>query len=249
MRKIALLGMLVLALTASMMAAEMTADELIAKYIAAVGGETNLRAVKSLMMKGSMMTQGMTLDAKLINVLPDKAYMEMAMNGSVMQVVGTNGKDAWVKGPMGTFFLTGDQKISAMKQSKVFPLLDYKKNGASVKFLGEDMVKGTKAYKLQFVGTDKDTTVYYFDSTTFYNVKEKSVQATTSMSDFRKVGNLNLPYKINAQSGQGQMMITFDTIAVNSTIPDSLFVMPKDAKPMPDMSKPAAPPDSAAGKK
>lgn len=248
MKKIALLGMMLLAFSASLVAAEMTADELIAKHMAAIGGETNVRAIKSMTMKGSMMAQNMTLSAKIMNVLPDKAYMEISMNNSVVQAGGTNGKDAWVGGPMGTYILSGDQKKSAMKQADLFPLLDYKKRGAKVKYLGEDLVKGAKAHKLQYA-FEGDTTTFFLDAATFYIVKQKSAEAATGLTDYRKVGNLFLPYKITIQSGQGPMMMSIDTIAVNPTIPDSLFVVPKDAKPMPDMSKQGAPADTTGGKK
>jgi hypothetical protein len=229
-RKMMLAAMLLLVLVASLIAAEMTADGLIAKYMTATGGEQNLRALKSLTMKGSMFAQGQSFDLKSSYVLPNKSYTEILMGGMSVNTAGTNATDAWTKNPMGTFFLTGDEKTSTMRQANRFPLLDYKKSGAKVKYLGEDMVKGAKAYKLEYVGVDKDTVIYFFDATTFLTVKEKRNDATVMMSDYKKTGNLMLPYKINIQVAAQSMMMTIDTIALNATIPDSLFVMPKDAK-------------------
>ena len=229
-RKIMPVVILLLALVVSLIAAEMTADDLIAKYLTASGGEQNFRALKSMTTKGSIFMQGQTADVKVSYVVPNKSYMEVSMGGLSVQVVGTNSKDAWVKNPMGTYFMGGDEKASAMRQANLFPLLDYKKAGAKVKYLGEDMVKGAKAYKLEYVGADKDTVIYFFDAVTFFTVKEKRNDATVMMSDFKKVGNLMIPHKVNIQAAAQSIMMTIDTIAVNVAVPDSLFVMPSGAK-------------------
>lgn len=229
-RKILLAAMLLMVLAASLIAAEMTADDLIAKYLTACGGEQSLRALKSMTMKGSMFAQGQSLDVKISYVVPTKSLMEIGMGGVPMQVVGTNGKDAWLKGPMGTFFMTGEEKEATLRQSDRFPLLDYKKNGAKVKLLGEDLVKGAKALKLEYIGSGNDTVIYFFDATTFLITKEKSGDATIMWSDYKKDGNIVMPHKMNVQSAAQSMMMTIDTITVNVAIPESLFVMPKDAK-------------------
>ena len=232
LRKLLTTALLMLVLTTSLVAAEMTADGLIAKYFTACGGEQSLRTLKSMMMKGTMFTGGMSLGMKIQYVLPNKSFTEILMNGVPMQTVGANGKDAWMKGPMGTFYMTGEEKKQALRQADVFPLLNYKKSGAKVKYLGEDLVKGAKSLKLEYVGTDMDTVTYYFDATTFQVLKQKHGDATIALSDYKKVGAVVMPFKINIQSAQQTLMMTIDTIAVDVTVPDSLFVMPKDAKPI-----------------
>jgi zinc protease len=232
-RKIMLAAMLLLVLVASLIAAEMTADDLIAKYFAATGGEQSLRALKSMSIKGTAFGQGMSMDLKASYVLPNKMYMENGMNGIVMNATATNGKDAWVVVPMlnSSYSITGDDKESIAEQANRFPLLDYKKAGGTAKLIGEDLVKGAKAFKLQYVGPSKDTTIYYFDATTYLPVKEKRGEAVVSYSDYRKTGGLTLPHKISVQAGAQTSMMTVDTIIVNQPIADSLFVMPKDVKP------------------
>lgn len=231
-RKLFTTAVLLLVLTASLAAAEMTADGLIAKYFAACGGEQSLRALKSMTMQGTMFTQGMSLGMKIQYVLPNKSFTEILMNGVPMQIIGANGKDAWMKGPMGTFYMTGEEKKQALRQADVFPLLNYKKNGAKVKYIGEDLVKGAKAYKLEYVAADMDTVTYYFDATTFQALKQKHGDATVTLSDYKKVGAVVMPFKINIQSAQQQLAMNIDTIAVDAIVPDSLFIMPKDAKPL-----------------
>ncbi len=226
--------------------AEMTADEIIAKHVEAYGGEAAMRAVKSMSLKGSMFMQGMPLEMQMYLVPPTKSYIQVMSNNVVLGGGGTNGTEAWATQMGETYILTGKQKEEADKQSDQFMFLDYKKKGSTAKLLGDDMVKGAKAYKIEFVSPSKDTTLYFFDATTYYIVREKNASTSQSFSAHKAVNGLVFPFKINSQmdvNGQSmQQMIQIDSIAINVPIADSLFIMPKNAKPLP--TAPAAPADS-----
>lgn len=249
MKKILAIVAAIFVLTSLSAMAEMTADEIIAKHLEAYGGADAMRNVKSIMLKGSMFMQGMPLEMTMYAILPDKSFAQVSTNNMVLGGGGTNGKEAWATQMGQTFILTGKEKAEAEKQADQFGLLDYAKKGATAKYLGEDMVKGAKAYKVEFVDASKDTTVYFFDATTYYIVREKSSSSSQSFSGHKKFGGIVFPAKITASveaNGQTmQQMITIDTIAINIPVADSLFVMPKDAKPMPTMptgTDTAAPP-------
>lgn len=179
-------------------------------------------------------------------VPPSKSFIQVSSNNMVLGGGGTNGTEAWATQMGETYILTGKQKEEADKQSDQFIFLDYKKKGATAKNLGEDMVKGAKAYKIEFVTADRDTTLYYFDATTYYLLREKNAATSQNFSKHKSVGGIVFPFTINSQLDMGgqsmQQMITVDSIAVNVPIAESLFVMPKNAKPMPT---PGAAPEPA----
>lgn len=243
MKKILALALALMIASAIPAMAEMTADEIIAKHIEAYGGAKAMGDVKSMTMKGSMFTQGMPLDMSAYIVLPGKSYLQVSANGMVMYSGGTNGKEAWATQMGQSFILEGKEKEDLEAQTEQFTLLDYKKKGATAKFVGEDLVKGAKAYKVEYVSAKSDTTTYFFDAATFYIVREKSATSNTSFSDHRSAGGIVFPFKINSQVQAGgqsmQQMITIDSIAINVPIADSLFVMPKNAAPMPKSPAPA----------
>ncbi len=249
MNRILLIAGLMIALLATTATAQMTADEIISKHLAATGGEKVMRDVSTIMVKGSMFMQGMPMDLEWYIKRPDKSFMQVSSNSMVLGGGGTDGTNAWASQMGQTFILDGDQKQSTMQQADRFPLLDYKTKGAKVNFTGEDLVKGAKTYKVEYVSKANDTTVYYFDATTFYIVKEKESSGSATFSGHKAVNGIVFPFKINstieAQGQSMQQMITIDSIAVNGPVPDSLFIMPKNAQPMPKM--PEAPPAGAAG--
>ena len=150
MKKICALLLAMFVLSAVPVMAEMTADEIIAKHLEASGGEAAMRGVKSIVMKGSMFMQGMPLDIQMFMVPPTKSFIKVSMNNMMVGGGGTNGTEAWASQvdqtmAMHTYQLTGEEKDEADKQSDQFIFLDYKKKGATVKNLGEDVVKGAKA--------------------------------------------------------------------------------------------------------
>jgi len=230
-----LVVLLLFAATITAVAGDMTADDLIGKYIAAIGGEKNIATVKTLFMRGTYLMKGMPLQMTMQLQLPDKGLMEFKMNNMVMGGGGTNGTDAWQTQMGQTYYLEGEHKRGMMRQVDLFPLLDYKKKGGQATYIGEVDLEGKKAHKMEYVTPEADTVYFFFDPETFYIVQLEGKGAMTSMSDYRKIGPIMMPYKFTSESSAGQVTTTYDSMAVNIEIPDSLFVMPKNAKPMPKM--------------
>jgi len=228
-----LVVLLVLAGTISVAAGGMTADGLIGKYIDAIGGEKKIATIKTLFMQGTYLMKGMPLQMTMRLQLPDKGLMEFKMNNMVMGGGGTNGTDAWQTQMGQTYYLEGDHKRGMMRQVDLFPLLNYEEKGGKAKYISEVDLDGKKAHKLEFITPEADTMYFFFDPETFYLVRLEGKGAATRMSDYRQIGPIIMPYKFITDGSAGRVTTTYDSMAVNIEIPDSAFVMPKNAKPMP----------------
>ncbi len=243
MKKLAIFMTIMILTAAPVLFAEMTADEIIAKHVEAIGGEQAFKDIKSIKMSGNMFASGMPLDFESIVVMPDKAFMQASMNNTQVMSGGVNGDVAWQNSPMmgGAMILEGNDRKNALEQTELSKLLGYKSKGYQAKYLGEDMVKGATAYKIELVDPkDNDTSLFYIDSESFYIVREKSGANTITYSKHEKVGDkIVRPFKVNVSgsSPQGQMMITFESMEINIEVPDSLFVVPADAVPQSEMMK------------
>jgi hypothetical protein len=215
-----------------------SADSIVDDYLKAIGGEEKLKQVKSLYLSGTTYTESLPLEVRLFIVPPDRAYNELLMEGLVFSSGGANGENAWQVTPLGTFYLSDDLKESAQQQADFFPLLGYRERGLKLEFLGEAFVKGKKAYKLQVVGPDSDTSYCYFEIKTHYLLKQENSFGSVVFSKYRSVGDLTLCHKLNSDGPEGELLVTFDSIAVNIPVADSLFVMPADVEPLPERLKP-----------
>ena len=215
-----------------------SAEGIVNDYLKAIGGTDKLKQVKSIYLSGTAYTASLPLEVRLFIVPPERAYNELLMEGQVFSTGGANGEHAWQVTPLGTFYLSDDLKESAQQQADFFPLLGYRERGLRVEYLGEAFVKGKKAAKLLVVGPDADTSYCYFELKTHYLLKQENSFGSVIFSKYRRVGDLTLCHKLNSDGPQGDSLVTFDSIAVNIPIPDSLFVMPADAQPLPDELKP-----------
>jgi hypothetical protein len=214
-----------------------TADEIINKYVDAIGGKDKLDQVKTVYITNSTQVMGneTTSTSQMIN---GKAYrLDFEMNGQKSTQVYTSDKGGWQINP----FMGGStpQPIpdDVYKQSKgqiyFSPFYDYAARGLKVELLGKD----GNAYKLKFTNTDSVETIAYIDATTYYMTKitrqasmmGQNLELTVSFSNFKKADlGITIPYTTEINYG-GQFVITnnINKIEFNKTIDPAVFEMPK----------------------
>lgn len=212
-----------------------TADDIVAKYITAIGGKEKIAAVQSLYMEGSMNIMGN--DAPVtISQINGKGYKsEMEFNGQKIIQCFTD-KGGWMVNPMmggGVQEIPAEQYKSTRDQIYIGgSLLDYKANGASVELLGKD----GNNYKVKYTDKDKAEKTFYFDATTGYmtkmvqkgNAMGQEVEITVNMSDYKKTdAGYVMPYSINTDLGQFSLAMTISKVEVNKTIDPAIFEAPK----------------------
>lgn len=234
-----------------------TADEVIAKHIEAMGGRKNIDAVKTIRMTGKMIGQGgMDIPMVIESKKPNKVRVEITFQG-MTGVEAFDGETGWFVMPfMGR---TDPEKmppdrVKIIKDQADFngPLVDYKKKGHRVEFMGKDEEDGSETYKLKVTKKDGDTEYHFLDAEAFLTVKIKgkhSIQGTeieyeVSPGDYKKVAGVMVPHTMTVSSGpMGNSTITFEKVEFNVDLPDERFVMPKVKK-----AEPAKPSTDGAAK-
>jgi len=237
-----LLGILVLALLAPMatIASAQTADELIAKNIAAKGGMDKLKAVKSMRATGKMMgMQGMEFPFVMTNKRPKSTRIEFTFQGMTgMQVY--DGKTAWMSMP---FAGKKEPEVMPAEQAKDMeeqadfdgPLVDYKTKGNTVELVGKEQVEGADAYNLKVTLKNGDVRNIYLDAETYLEIKVASkrmvrgteVEGESYLSDYKEVEGLMMPHVMeNAQKGSAmRQKLVIEKVEINPVIDDSIFSM------------------------
>ncbi len=169
MKKI-LLSLVVL-FASTMFVSAQTVDEIVAKHIAAIGGEEKLKSVKSLVMDISLSVMGMDLENKT-SLVVNTAMLNTTKVMDDEMIQAFDGETAWWKRPtmMGG---TGEPEImpaemakGAVSQTVAFPFLDYKTDGSKLESIGTEKVKGVDSYHLK--STSKGG--YVFDSWISFSV-------------------------------------------------------------------------------
>lgn len=242
--------LIALGLAAAALASGQTADELIAKNIAARGGYQNLKAVQTMRLTGAMKAGDDTLPSVLELKRPNKSRWEFRIEGQAA-IQAFDGKEGWAWMPF-----TGDveprpmgeeERREAEQQADLDgPLVDYKQKGEKIELVGHDETFHPEDWKLKITLKGGDVRYVYLDPKTFLQtvtvtrrrIDGVDVEVRSEVGDYRRVGELLLPHSFSAKARDGgpSQSIQFERIELNVPIDDSRFAMPqpKPARPGPE---------------
>jgi hypothetical protein len=211
-----------------------TADDIVSKYVSAIGGKDALTGVKSLVVESNMNAMGNDAPT-MTTILVGKGYKnesDFAGSKIISCVTPTGG---WMVNPYqgaATPTAMPDDQFKTNKINMVvYPLVDYAANGYKVELTGKDSAD----YKLKMTGNSMDVT-YYINMKTYLldklvsqtSMGGQSGDITISFSDYRKLdGGLLYPYSTTLDLPQVSLAITVKKVTVNSTVDPTIFVMPK----------------------
>jgi len=220
-----------------------TADDILNKYIAAIGGTAAIDKIKTRVMKGSVVTaNGQTISYEIQQTAPNKAYEIFTTQRGAMERA-VNGETGWEKNPQGVHELVGTQLADLKLSLQLFRNLKLKAQFTRLRFGGRDKVGDRDAYVLNAGTADNRRERLYFDAETGLLLRRISFTQTmigvipeqTDFEDYRDVEGVKLPFTIRLSSvDPGNPISTrkFEDIKLNAPIDDSKFNMPpKPATP------------------
>src|SRR5947209_19889411 len=125
-----------------------TADDIINKYLDAIGGKEKLAAINSVHMESTMQVMGNEAPSSS-TVLKGKGFREESdFNGAKIINVVTD-KGGWMVNPMAgatdPTALSDDQVKQSQEQIYVIPLLDYASRGNKAEYLGQEKLGDVNA--------------------------------------------------------------------------------------------------------
>lgn len=196
-----------------------TAKSVFDKYIAAIGGEKNVKAVKTVATTMTGTIQGMPLELTHKVSSDKKLAVEMKMMGQTMMKQVVNDKGAYVVQQGQRKDLTGDDLKEMQDGAVPFDELALaNKAGLTV---SQEPFNGTDAYAIK----DGKTTHYYDVKTglKLADVKtEEQASQTRTYSDYREVKGVKYPYKMLMSVGV-DIDLTVTDVKVNEGVTPADF--------------------------
>lgn len=219
-------------LFAGMVAKAQTADEVVQKYLNAIGGEAAWRKVNTMKATGAINAQGTEITLTLITANGKgfrTDYTVMGMSG--YSIITPNA--GWYFNPGGGQTKAEPMTPDQVKQSQdqldlQGELVDYKKKGHKVEFLGKDELEGTDCYKLKLVTKSGKEETWYIDQSNNYLIRSvakqtidgKEVESATNFSNYQKLdGGIVFPMTLGTENGE----INLSKVEINQPVDDKVF--------------------------
>jgi hypothetical protein len=210
-----------------------TVDEVVDKYIAAIGGKEKLQVLKTIKMDGSLSVQG--FDVSVITTISQgvgsRTDISVPGMGEGYQIMTpTKGWSFMPFQGQSSPEEVGEDMVKAGQTSLDIqsPLLNYKEKGHTVELLGKEKAEGKECYKLKLTSKQGKVTTIFLDATTHYRIKAVSkatvngeeMDVETVYSDFKTTPE-GYVFAYAQTSPRGT--ITYSTIEVNKPVDENIF--------------------------
>ena len=227
-------------------ASAQTADEIVERHLAAIGGRAALAKLTARSNVGTIsLTTPVGELSGPIEVVSQKPNKERTLITLDLSSVGAgqmtvdqrfDGKTGYVIDSLqGDRDMAGDQ-LEALKNGDFpTPLLTYKEKGISVKLAGKEKVGDRDAYLLILEPKTGPAMRQYIDAENYLLIRAVltvdtpqtgKFEQTTDLLDYRDVDGFKVPFQIKATSNVQNFVVTLTKVEHNKPIDDSLFAKP-----------------------
>jgi hypothetical protein len=209
----------------------LTSDEIVNKYINAIGGVSELKKINQISLTGKAVIMG--------HVRADIIYYEDAVQKCMFSLVSGEGISAknyydmnsgWIS-QNGTKEDVTPEQMNTLKitveDGTYFYLGDMEAKGIKTELLGEEKIDGRDCYKIKFTHKGIDKNVQYIDKESFYVIQVESISSKGNLivvnnSDYREVPGtkLILPYSIE----RGPLKGTVEKYEINVSLDPKLIL-------------------------
>lgn len=213
-----------------------TAEEIVAKNIAAKGGEAKLKAVQTLRQTGTMTLQGQTAQLMTVSRRPNLSRQDISIMGTTI-TMAFDGTKAWMLNPLvgpEAIEMPAEQAEMIKDQADIDgPLMDYKSKGSTIELVGIEDAGGKKAFHLRVSRKGLPPTELFIDTTSYLDVKAVTVvpgSGTMEMTfgDYRVVDGMTVPFSVKSSAaGMTLSELKLDKVEFNITLPPDIFKIKK----------------------
>lgn len=223
-----------------------TAEAVVEKSIAAMGGRAAMEKIKTRQTTGTI---ALTTPAgeipgtiEVTNAAPNKVRTvikaDLTALGAGPMVIdqrfdGTNGYV--LDSLQGDRPIAGDQLLNMRANTFPHPFLNYKGMGTSVTLTGREKVGDRDAFVLLFEPSSGPAVRQYVDAESYLPMKAVikltlpqvgEIEQTALSLDFREVDGVKVPFKLDVSSAIQGFTITISKVEHNVPIDDKVFLKP-----------------------
>ncbi len=210
-----------------------TADQLIDKYVAALGGADAINKVTSRVEKGNIVFQGGGMPIEIYAKAPNmRISITKSPNGE--SATAFDGTVGWMGGGRGPRVMNPTETLASKMDADIHFATDIKTNLARVRAGRPEKIGDTEMYTVFGQAPDQTPVRLYFDEKT--GLLTRLIRYTPTAfgrlptqidyADYRDVDGVKVPFRWTLARVNGRFTIQIDSAQQNVPIDDSKFAMP-----------------------
>jgi Tetratricopeptide repeat len=220
----------------------LSAQAIVAQYLAAIGGQANLDRIENLIIRGTYSEGGESHRAVLARMRPFYKLVGDPLSRSDEFEEGYDGSAWEFYGDPGIVLRTVGPASAATRHGVYIlgNLVDYKRQGSTVTLLGRTRIAGRDVYQLRVRMLDGFEQDEFIDAKTWLIVADRKiakvhafgsdVPSETRWSDYRVVNGVRFAFlNVEVEEGSGKELNRFQTdrIEINSKLDVTQFMPPQ----------------------
>jgi zinc protease len=235
---IALAGLVsVQALAQSPAAAPPSADQIIQKYIIALGGRAAIEKHTSRVSKGTIEIPdaGLSGTIEVSEKAPDKALTIIQLPGVGQVREGADASGAWQEEPQtGLRDKTGNELADARRGAAFNAELKFLTLYKTLAVTGQETVGGRPTWVLLATPAEGSATHMYFDAESGLMVRQSGTRDTAQgpidvdvfIEDYRDVDGIKQPFTVRQVTSMFTLVVRMSEIKHNVALDDAIFKRP-----------------------
>jgi hypothetical protein len=225
--------------------AEPDLEQVLAHHARARGGAELLESVRSLRMELLLTEPGLEADLLYRAMRPDRARVDVSIDGQVVFTEAYDGSGAWQQSPGAPPGASGAEGTAALRRGAIgnlYSLHEFPGLGIELDLLEPAEIDGLAYRPVRVTFEDGQVTHYYLDPTTFLVARKRDEHALhpdvdptqarleTRLSDYREVDGITLAFlstSWNLDTGERVQSVELRAVEVNPELDPAIFDMPR----------------------
>jgi photosynthetic reaction center cytochrome c subunit len=210
-----------------------SADQILDKYLAAVGGADALKRIKTRVQKGDLETSGTKFPIEVYSEAPDKRISISHPQGGT-SVTAFNGEAGWLTMRNGVHIMTAAEREAARIDAELYFPARVRDLYKEFRVMPGEPIDGHATYVVAAKDANRPSLRLYFDQESGLMVRQMRFAQTPlgknptqiDYADYRTADGVKIPYQWTLTRPNGSFTIKVDQVQQNVPIDEKLFVPP-----------------------
>lgn len=221
-----------------------TADEVVEKYLKAIGGADKWKKLESTVITAKGEQGGFNFPITVSAMRPNLTKIEADVQGMKLVPQAFDGTTGWSLNPFSggndPTKMDADMTKEMAKEKFEDEFIDYKTKGNTIALEGTEEAEGTKCFKLKLTLKEGSEKIYFIDVENYIPIMirqfatfgpNKGQASETVLGDYKEVEGMMMPHSIeNKAGGQTQFVMKVEKIEINPKLDKAIFAFPAETK-------------------